>query len=96
MLPIIKYSDVSDAIAAANGLDIWLGGSFWSPDIDAAAAVAAQIEAGTVWVNSHGTIHPMVPFGGMKSSGYGLEFGTEGLKAVSQPQVSSITNAVAS
>jgi len=96
VLPIIKYSEVGDAVAAANSLDIGLGGSVWSPDVDAAAAVAAQIEAGTVWVNSHGTIHPMVPFGGMKSSGYGLEFGTEGLKSVSQPQVISITKAAAS
>ena len=93
VLPIIKYSEVGDAVAAANSLDIGLGGSVWSPDVDAAAAVAAQIEAGTVWVNSHGTIHPMVPFGGMKSSGYGLEFGTEGLKSVSQPQVISVTKA---
>jgi len=96
ILPIIKYSDLDDAVAAANALDIGLGGSVWSPDIDAAAAVAARVEAGTVWVNSHGTIHPMVPFGGVKSSGYGLEFGIEGLKAVSQPQVISITKAVAS
>lgn len=96
VLPIIKYSEVSEAVAAANALDIGLGGSVWSHDVEHAAAIAAQVEAGTVWVNSHGTIHPMVPFGGMKSSGYGLEFGTEGLKAVSQPQVISITKAAAS
>ena len=96
VLPIVKYTDVEDAVAAANALDIGLGGSVWSADVDAAAAVAARIEAGTVWVNSHGTIHPMVPFGGVKSSGYGLEFGFEGLKAVSQPQVISVTKAAAS
>jgi acyl-CoA reductase-like NAD-dependent aldehyde dehydrogenase len=35
-------------------------------------------------------IHPMVPFGGAKRSGYGVEFGIEGLKAVTRPQVISI------
>jgi acyl-CoA reductase-like NAD-dependent aldehyde dehydrogenase len=43
--------------------------------------------AGTVWINSHGGAHPMIPFGGVKKSGYGLEFGVEGLKAVAVPQV---------
>jgi acyl-CoA reductase-like NAD-dependent aldehyde dehydrogenase len=43
-----------------------------------------------VWINQHGAIHPMVPFGGVKGSGWGVEFGAEGLKAVTQPQVISI------
>lgn len=40
-----------------------------------------------MWINSHGGVHPMIPFGGVKKSGYGLEFGVEGLKAVAVPQV---------
>lgn len=86
-LPIIRYSDVEDAIASANRLDLGLGASVWSSDRDEARKVAARIEAGTVWINSHGGVHPMIPFGGVKASGYGLEFGVEGLKAVAVPQV---------
>ena len=86
-LPIIRYSNVEDAVAMANGLDAGLGASVWSADLAAARALAARLQAGTVWINSHGGVHPMVPFGGIKGSGYGLEFGTEGLKAVSVPQV---------
>lgn len=86
-LPIVRYSDVEDAVAMANGLDFGLGASVWSDDPAAARAVAARLEAGTVWINSHGGVHPMIPFGGIKGSGYGLEFGTEGLKSVSVPQV---------
>ena len=52
-----------------------------------AREVAARMEAGTVWINSHGAVDPLVPFGGAKQSGYGLEFGVEGLKAVGVPQV---------
>ncbi|MGK9149312.1 aldehyde dehydrogenase family protein [Plantibacter flavus] len=86
-LPIIRYSDLDDAIALANGLDVGLGASVWSADRDRAREVAARIQAGTVWINSHGGVHPMIPFGGVKQSGYGLEFGAEGLKAVAVPQV---------
>ncbi|WP_166997407.1 aldehyde dehydrogenase family protein [Paramicrobacterium fandaimingii] len=86
-LPIIRYSDVDEALAMANGLDVGLGASVWSSDRDAAREVAAQVEAGTVWINSHGGVHPMIPFGGVKQSGYGLEFGVEGLKALGVPQV---------
>ncbi|MEV8249946.1 aldehyde dehydrogenase family protein [Microbacterium sp. NPDC076768] len=85
-LPIIRYNDVDDAVASANGLDVGLGASVWG-EREEARKVAARIEAGTVWINSHGGVHPMIPFGGHKSSGYGLEFGVEGLKSVAVPQI---------
>ncbi|GAA1750230.1 hypothetical protein GCM10009747_04450 [Agromyces humatus] len=86
-LPIIRYHDLDHAIEMANGLDVGLGASVWSADRARAREVAARIEAGTVWINSHGGVHPMIPFGGAKQSGYGLEFGTEGLKSLGVPQV---------
>ena len=86
-LPVVRYDDLDQAVAMANGLDVGLGASVWSSDREAARAVAARLEAGTVWINSHGGVHPMIPFGGVKKSGYGLEFGVEGLKAVAVPQV---------
>jgi len=89
-LPIIKYTNIEDAIESANRLDVGLGASVWSNDVEKAKTVATRLEAGTVWINQHGAIHPMVPFGGVKGSGWGVEFGLEGLKAVTQPQVISI------
>ena len=86
-LPIIRYSTVDEAVSMANALDVGLGASVWSADPAAARAVAARIEAGTVWINKHGAVDPRVPFGGTKQSGYGLEFGVEGLKALGVPQV---------
>ena len=85
-LPIIRYSTIEEAITKANGLDVGLGASVWSPDTAAARTVAARLEAGTVWINKHGAVDPRIPFGGAKQSGYGLEFGTEGLKALGIPQ----------
>lgn len=90
VLPIIKYKTVEEAIQKANDTPTGLGASVWADDLDNASEVAAQIESGTVWVNQHGTIHPMVPFGGIKSSGYGVEFGVEGLKSVTRPLVVSV------
>ncbi|MGK3957575.1 aldehyde dehydrogenase family protein [Arthrobacter sp. R4] len=86
-LPIIRYSSLDEAVEKANGLDVGLGASVWSPNLDAAREVAARIDAGTVWINSHGMVNPLIPFGGSKQSGYGLEFGVEGLKALGLPQV---------
>ncbi|UZX03231.1 aldehyde dehydrogenase family protein [Arthrobacter sp. CDRTa11] len=86
-LPIIRYSTVDEAVEMANGLDAGLGASVWSADVTEARKVAARLDAGTVWINKHGAVDPRVPFGGAKQSGYGLEFGVEGLKALGVPQV---------
>ena len=90
VLPIIRYRDIDAAIASANRLDVGLGASVWSADIDQAKSVASRIQAGTVWINQHGAVHPMVPFGGAKRSGWGVEFGLDGLKSVTQTQVISL------
>nr|WP_272884998.1 aldehyde dehydrogenase family protein [Corynebacterium phoceense] len=86
-LPIIKYTDLDWAIEQANKLDVGLGSSVWSSDRDRAREVAARLEAGTTWINGHGGVDPRVPFGGIKSSGYGVEFGTEGLKGLAYPHI---------
>jgi acyl-CoA reductase-like NAD-dependent aldehyde dehydrogenase len=80
VLPIIRYFDVEDALVKANATSMGLGGSVWSRNIDAAKKLASRIDSGSVWINSHGGLHPSAPFGGVKQSGIGTEFGTEGLK----------------
>ncbi|MHC9043686.1 aldehyde dehydrogenase family protein [Microbacterium saperdae] len=87
VIPVIRYSDVDDAVRRANASTQGLGGSVWSQDVEAATAVARRVQAGTVWINQHGAINPHVPFGGIKASGYGQEFGVAGLKAVAAPKV---------
>jgi acyl-CoA reductase-like NAD-dependent aldehyde dehydrogenase len=87
VLPVIRYSDVDDAIERANRLDVGLGGSAWSSDPEKAKAVAARLECGTAWVNNHGAIKPFAPFGGVKGSGIGVEFGKLGLEEYTAVQV---------
>src|SRR6478735_1971443 len=86
-LPIIRYNTIDEAIEKANALDVGLGASVWSSNPATARNVAARIQAGTVWINKHGAVDPRIPFGGAKQSGYGLEFGVEGLKHLGVPQI---------
>lgn len=79
VLPVIRYRNVEEALELANASDAGLGGSVWSSDRDAAKAVATRMECGSVWINKHGAIQPNAPFGGIKKSGIGVEFGEEGL-----------------
>jgi len=79
ILPVVKFSDVEDALARANAVAVGLGGSVWSADVDKAKALASRLECGTAWVNNHAMIQPDAPFGGVKQSGLGVEFGRYGL-----------------
>lgn len=87
VLPIVRYSDVDDAVRRANGTEFGLDASVWGEDKAAAAKVAARLEAGTVYINKHAEIAPHVPFGGIKCSGIGVEFGEEGLAAYTSIKV---------
>ena len=78
-VPIVRYGDVEEAIEMANAYDVGLGGSVWSSDPARAREVAMRMECGSVWINRHGALQPNAPFGGVKRSGLGVEFGEEGL-----------------
>ena len=87
VLPIIRYHDVEEAIALANASENGLGGSIWSSDLAQAQRFAKRLECGTAWINKHGAIRPDVPFGGVKASGIGVEFGRQGLEEYTTIQV---------
>ena len=87
VLPIITYTDLDDAIQRANGTDFGLDASVWGTDRKETARVAALLEAGTVYENKHADIAPHIPFGGIKCSGFGVEFGEEGLAAYTSIKV---------
>ncbi|MGQ0466984.1 MAG: aldehyde dehydrogenase [Sporichthyaceae bacterium] len=78
VLSIIKYTDEAEAIALANDSDFGLGGTVWTADPERGAAFAARVQTGTIGVNAY-LPDPAAPFGGVKASGLGREFGPEGL-----------------
>jgi acyl-CoA reductase-like NAD-dependent aldehyde dehydrogenase len=87
ILPVLKYKEVDDAIARANNTRMGLCASVWTRDIEKGAAIAARIEAGTVWVNHHLGSEADVPFGGFKESGLGREHGVIGVQSYMEAQV---------
>lgn len=80
VLPLVKYDNVDEVIAQVNAEPFGLGASVWSRDPVRARIVAERIDAGTVWVNGHMDLDPAIPFAGVKQSGLGTEFGTQGLE----------------
>lgn len=79
VLCVLRYSDEADAIRQANDSPYGLSAGVWSTDYERALAVAAQLRAGTVWINNWHQIDPALPFGGYKQSGLGRELGQHAL-----------------
>ncbi|MEA2385298.1 MAG: succinate-semialdehyde dehydrogenase / glutarate-semialdehyde dehydrogenase [Solirubrobacteraceae bacterium] len=78
-LPIWRVRDLDEALAYANASPFGLGSSIWTRDLDRAERAAAELDCGYTWVNSPTKVYDELPFGGVKSSGYGKEHGTEAL-----------------
>jgi betaine-aldehyde dehydrogenase len=75
---VIPYDGVDEAIALANDSPYGLHGGVYTSDPQTGVEVAKRLITGTVSVNSF-TLNSDAPFGGRKSSGYGREFGPEGI-----------------
>lgn len=84
VVAIARFSSEEEAIDQANDTTYGLGAAVFTKDLERAHRVAAEIEAGMVWVNSSQDCDPRVPFGGVKQSGIGRELGEAGLEAYSQ------------
>ncbi|KAK1700644.1 aldehyde dehydrogenase [Colletotrichum godetiae] len=81
---IQKFGDEAEAVEIANDSVYGLGAAVFTTNLEKAHRVAAEIEAGMVWINSTQDCDPRVPFGGVKQSGIGRELGEAGLEAYSQ------------
>lgn len=90
LLPVLRFSDVEDAIRRANDTRYGLAASVWSADIERATAIALRLEVGTAWVNQHRATAANVPFGGAKESGIGRNYGELGLKGYMEARVISV------
>ncbi len=73
---VLAFDDEEELVTLMNDSPFGLTASIWTNDLSRALRLIPRIEAGTVWVNMHTFVDPSVPFGGMKASGMGREFGS--------------------
>jgi phenylacetaldehyde dehydrogenase len=76
----IPFSDPAEVITRANNSIYGLAAGIWTRDISKAHRLAAQLRAGTVWINCYNVFDAAMPFGGYKQSGWGREMGREVLE----------------
>lgn len=79
VLVATPFDDADEVVRAANDTRYGLAANIWTRDLSRAHLTARKLQAGTVWINTHGMNDPSAPFGGVKESGWGREVGEEGV-----------------
>ena len=77
---LYRVSGIDDAIAVANGTEFGLGSNVWTEDEQERSRFIREISSGMVFINGNTTSFPELPFGGVRSSGYGRELSSHGIK----------------
>ena len=81
VLTVQPFDSEDEAVALANSTPYGLASGVQTTNLARAHRVADRLQAGIVWVNDWAMLDPAVPFGGVKDSGYGREYGPEALDA---------------
>jgi len=90
VLTVLRFTDEAALLRDVRDTVYGLSGSVWTRDIQRALRIARGIDSGQVGVNYHAAVSPETPFGGNRQSGWGREFGREGVEAYLKTKAVSI------
>ncbi len=77
---VMPFDTEDEVVALANDTEYGLAAGVWTSNLARAHRVSGRLDAGTVWVNTYRAMSPMSPRQGFKSSGVGVEHGTETIR----------------
>lgn len=84
LMSVLPFDSEDEVVARANDTSFGLAAAVFTKDINRAHRVAAELQAGIVWINDYNVTPPEVPFGGYKQSGIGRENGLQAVEHYTQ------------
>lgn len=92
VITLVPFKTEDEAIQLANDSEYGLAASLWTNNLSLAMNMIPKIKSGTVWVNTHIPLDPAMPFGGVKQSGIGREFGKTSVESFTETKTICIAH----